>query len=401
MSIPPGPSTANSYRELRLARRISATWWYTASGVIFWQAPLILAWVAMLLHVGSSTAAAVVVGVGGVIWIVASIPLVLAYRRYDDDSSQIGWRNLVGPMTIGVAYGVTVLLVTGIGIIAAVPVLQNLVLLRWPRGVRLRVVVAVTLLLVALWIVDTRLTFPHLSGDEATVWWVLGLLTVSIPPMTVLSLWWWDVLASLNRARAAEARLGATQERLRVARDVHDLQGHHLQVIALQLELAERLMRQDPSASLAHLQAARASVDAARQGTRDLATRFRSVPLGDEVANAVDLLRAAGATAKASVDPDAEHAPADVLGPVIRETTTNALRHGSGRRARLTLAREGQAWRYEISNDCSESERQDGQDGSGLEGIGRRVSEVGGSIEARRERGEFTVVVTVPGGGPP
>ncbi|MFI7610997.1 histidine kinase [Nonomuraea terrae] len=105
--------------------------------------------------------------------------------------------------------------------------------------------------------------------------------------MTVSSLWWWDGLVTLDRARASEAKLAATQERLRLATDVHDLQEHHLQVIALQLELAERLMPRAPEAGMEQLRAARASVDDARQGTRDLATRFRAAPLSDELANTV------------------------------------------------------------------------------------------------------------------
>lgn len=399
MSTRPTSSGASLQRDPRLARHISATWWYTVAGVLFWQAPLVLAWVAMLLHFGYDARAAIVVGAGGALWIAASVPLVLAYRHHEDDPSHVQRRVVVVPMVIGLVYGMAILLVTGIGVLAAVPVLQNLVLFHWSRGVRLRVVLTVTLLLVALWVVDSRVSFAHLSGDDSTVWWVVGVFTISQPPMTALSLWWWDVLVSLNRARAAEARLGAMQERLRVATDVHDLQGHHLQVIALQLELAERLMPTDPSASLERLRTARASVDAARQGTRDLATRFRSVPLGDEIANAVDLLRAAGTTTKAFVDPGADRAPADVLGPVIRETTTNALRHGAGTWARLALTREGHAWRYEISNDRAEDARNEGSTGSGLEGIGRRVREAGGSTEVRRGGGDFTVVVTVPEGG--
>jgi two-component system sensor histidine kinase DesK len=213
--------------------------------------------------------------------------------------------------------------------------------------------------------------------------------------MSVMSLWWWDVLITLDRARAAESRLGATQERLRVATDVHDLQGHHLQVIALQLELAERLMAKDSDAALEQIRLARTSVDEARQGTRDLALQFRSVPLRDEIANAVDLLRAAGTSAESSVDAAADAAPASVLGPVIRETTTNVLRHGGGSWARLSLTRVGDTWRYEISNDAAASTVESG-DGSGLDGIARRAAEVGGTVEVDRGRAEFTVVVTVP-----
>ncbi len=180
-----------------------------------------------------------------------------------------------------------------------------------------------------------------------------------------------------------------------MATDVHDLQGHHLQVIALQLELAERLMPRDPDAGMQQLRAARASVDEARQGTRDLALRFRSVPLSDEIANARDLLRAAGLDVVTAIDADADRAPASDLGPVIRETTTNVLRHGGGTRARLVLERTADAWRYEISNDAAPG-TEPGREGSGLEGIGRRIAEADGTLEILRGADEFTVVVTVP-----
>jgi len=231
-------------------------------------------------------------------------------------------------------------------------------------------------------------------ANAGSSWWVLGFISVSLPGMTVLSLWWWDVLMTVNSARASEARLAATQERLRVATDVHDLQGHHLQVIALQLELAERLMADDPDAAFTHLRAARKSVDDARQGTRDLALRFRSVPLTDEIENAADLLRAAGTSVQVSVDAGAVRAPASVLGPVIRETTTNVLRHGGGRWARLSLTREPGVWRYEIENDAVEASPS--RDGAGLEGIGRRVQDGGGTVEVRRDARSFAVIARVP-----
>jgi two-component system sensor histidine kinase DesK len=259
------------------------------------------------------------------------------------------------------------------------------------------VVAAATALLAVLWVIDANTLFAGELGSRGG--WFLGFFCLFIPVTTVLSLWWWDVLVALDRARVSEARLGATQERLRVATDVHDLQGHHLQVIALQLELAERLMvKQDPEAALEQLRAARSSVDEARQGTRDLAMRFRSAPLRDELANAVDLLRAAGTEAEALVDPGTEAAPAEVLGPVIRETTTNVLRHGGGRWARLALVRSGSSWRYEISNHLAAEGPVGGdadEGGSGLEGIARRVAESGGTVEVRRGKSEFAVVVTV------
>ncbi|WP_053384784.1 sensor histidine kinase [Leucobacter celer] len=395
-SVVDRPSAAAA-TAARFSRRIAATWWYTAAGVMFLEGMLVMIWLGA--PSGSGPARMLTVGVAGLVWWVSTVPLLLQYRHTDAAPGARRWSVIV-PLVIAAVCGVVAGAATGLWIIGAMPVVQSCLLLRWPSGVRVRVVAAATALLAVLWVIDANTLFAGELGSRGG--WFLGFFCLFIPVTTVLSLWWWDVLVALDRARVSEARLGATQERLRVATDVHDLQGHHLQVIALQLELAERLMvKQDPEAALEQLRAARSSVDEARQGTRDLAMRFRSAPLRDELANAVDLLRAAGTEAEALVDPGTEAAPAEVLGPVIRETTTNVLRHGGGRWARLALVRSGSSWRYEISNHLAAEGPVGGdadEGGSGLEGIARRVAEAGGTVEVRRGKSEFAVVVTVPAG---
>lgn len=379
----------------RLSQGITATWWYTVSGVMAFQLMVVFVWLSIFGGMGFDLATLAVIAIGGILWCAASVPLLLQYRHRDDTAGPIaGWRGILIPLIFAVAFGVLCGVLSGIWLVGALPLVQSLTLLNWPRGVRLRLLLAAMIVLAALWFIDLRTTFSDADAQVTYAWWLFGFISLSLPGMSVMSLWWWDVLVTLDRARAAEARLGATQERLRVATDVHDLQGHHLQVIALQLELAERLLSKDPDAAAEQLRLARTSVADARQGTRDLAMKFRGVPLPDEIANAVDLLRAAGTTADATVSADAAAAPASVLGPVIRETTTNALRHGGGKWARLSLNRQDGVWRYEIANDAASEAHSN--DGSGLEGITRRVSEAGGNVRVERGKGEFHVVVTLP-----
>ncbi|SMH28487.1 two-component system, NarL family, sensor histidine kinase DesK [Rathayibacter oskolensis] len=391
MQAGPGIDVARS--TVLLTRSITATWWYTLTGVLFLDTVLVLVWTSSQLPAGPAAVAAV--GLGGLVWLAAQVPLLLGYRLRSGSSTPLLSAGSLVPLAIAVGYGALAAVVTGSWVMAAFPVVQVLVLLDWGPGLRVRIVIAATAVLAALWIIDLRLGAIRTDHEGALL---LGFYSTALPAMTVLSLWWWDVLAMLDRARASEARLGATQERLRVATDVHDLQGHHLQVIALQLELAERLMAADPEAALAQLRAARTSVDEARQGTRDLATRFRSVPLGDELANAVDLLRAAGVSAEASVHPSADLAPAAVLGPVVRETTTNVLRHGGGHWARLSLQPAEASWRFDIENDPESEAPADDSGGAGLEGVARRVAEAGGTLEVDRGRQAFRVTVIVPAG---
>lgn len=393
---PDGAATAERGAR-RLARGVTATWWYTVAAVVVFEVVIVLTTVQAVLQGGSGLPATVIaVGLGGMLWVASTIALLIDYRHRTDATPLIQWRRQLLPVLVTVAYGLTAGAISGLWVVGALPLLQSLMLLNWQSGVRLRVVLAATVVLVGLVAIDAQRTG---DAEALRVWGVVSSFSMILPGMTVVSLWWWDVLVRLDRARASESRLAATQERLRVATDVHDLQGHHLQVIALQLELAERLITKDPDAALDQLRAARGSVAEAQQGTRDLALRFRSVPLSDEIANAVDLLRAAGTSAEATVDAGADRAPASVLGPVIRETTTNVLRHGGGKWAHLSLKRAGASWRYEIVNDGAAGQTAS-DDGSGLEGVARRASEAGGTLEVRRGKQEFAVVVTVPAGVP-
>ena len=396
-----GDGVGGAVDAVRLTRDITATWWYTVTGVLVIEGALLVIWAGALDRVGPSEAERVVALVGGILWWLSTVILLLDYRDRPDSTGAARRRRSAVALLVALVVGAVVGFLSGLWLLALLPLAQSAMLLRWPPGVRVRVVAAATLLLVAVGVVDAQLAVSAGSGFDGVQWQLLSAYSVLAPSGTVVSLWWWDVLVTLDRARASEARLAATQERLRVATDVHDLQGHHLQVIALQLELAERLFERDPEASIEQLQAARVSVDDARQGTRDLALRFRSASLRDELDNAVDLLRAAGTDATVEVVGDCDAAPADVLGPVVRETTTNALRHGGGEWARLSLTCEGGSWRYRIANDASAHTiaHHDGG-GAGLEGLARRAEDAGGSLKVDRGATEFSVTMIVPAVSP-
>lgn len=157
------------------------------------------------------------------------------------------------------------------------------------------------------------------------------------------------------------------------------------------------MIARDPDAAADQIRLARNSVDEAREGTRALAGRFRGVPLPDELANAADLLRAAGLEVELDISDDAADAPADVLGPVVRECTTNVLKHGGGRWARLGLRRGGDTWVLSVANDPGPGSAVGA--GAGLAGIAHRIGAVGGGVTHTRDDERFEVVVTVPAGG--
>ncbi|MEU3162694.1 histidine kinase [Streptosporangium sp. NPDC006930] len=207
------------------------------------------------------------------------------------------------------------------------------------------------------------------------------LLAVAFPVGTVVSfawmalgmLWAWDVADRLDQARRLAAELAVKDERLRFAADLHDIQGHHLQVVALKSELAERLAESDPARAAAEMREVRRLASDALRDTRAVVQGYRRTTLEDEIANAAKVLTAAG------IDTAVEHGRAGgadtlpeparhILGLVMREATTNVLRHSRARRARIAYDVEDGRARLRIGNDGVEDGRlQRGAGGEGAE----------------------------------
>ncbi|WP_147795110.1 sensor histidine kinase [Cellulomonas sp. Y8] len=387
---------------------VRATWWYTVAGLVFLDLVVLMNWWLWLGELPEHVVlpgGAALAALGAVLQLAAATVLVCDYpvgapgTTEDEDGgpdrSRRGRRAVA--LVVGVAGAVLLGVTTGSWMLGSGVLAFLLSLLPWPKGVRWRLIAVLTLVLAALWVVDA----PRLGidTDDADLSTLPPTLILLLPALSAFSLWWWDLVRELDRAREAAGAVSAMRERLRLAGEVHDLQGHHLQVVALQLELAERLIERDPAAAAEQIRTARASVDEARAGTRDLATRFRGVPLPDELANAADLLRAAGHEVHVQVGPGAEHAPVDVLGPLVRESVTNVLKHGGGTRARISLRRDGDRWRYAIVNDRDPGSGRDAPapDGTGIAAIRDRIGALGGEVRVRRDE-EFELTVAVPVG---
>lgn len=391
------------------------TAWYTVVSVLLFLLGTLLMWTLPIVATAPDAPARDPLRItafagGSVLVLVAAAVLLVRYRQraedHDDPEAQrveVTWAT-AWPLLSGIVGAVLAGLATHSLVLSAALLAMLLFLLRWGRGIRWRAALVSTAVMAGLWVIEgatlavtpsTGVPLPH------------PMFAFLLPLVTALSMWSWDIVLELDRARGTEARLAAAQERLRLAHDLHDLQGHHLQVIALQLELAERMLPRDPAAAAEQIALARGSVDEARRGTRELAGRFRGVPLPDELANAGDLLRAAGLRVEVDVDPRAAEAPADVLGPVIRECTTNVLKHGAGGWAELSLHRRPGVWELRVDNDVradapdapAAPDRSGLAGGAGLSGIAARVAAVGGSHSGRRDGDRFTVVVQVPADG--
>jgi two-component system, NarL family, sensor histidine kinase DesK len=181
---------------------------------------------------------------------------------------------------------------------------------------------------------------------------------------------------ALAEARAELARLAAENERIRIARDLHDLLGHSLTTITVKAGLARRLGLADPAGAVDQITEVEELCRRVLADVRAAVSGYREVTLASELARGRELLRASGITAHLSTATDVvgpEHQ--ELFGWAVREGLTNVIRHA---RARSCQVR--------VSTSCVEI-IDDGQGstappGNGLRGLRERAAAVGGGVDA-------------------
>jgi len=194
----------------------------------------------------------------------------------------------------------------------------------------------------------------------------------------------------LGQARDEIGRLAVADERLRFARDLHDLLGHSLSVVALKSELASRLIEDHPDQAAAHVHDIEAVSRRALSEVREAVAGYRRPVLSAELAGARSTLAAAGSEVDAAPAPAVELPPdaEAVLAWAIREGATNVLRHSDARHVRIEVAVGKHDAALELTNDgCAEGEPAGDGD----------VARVRGRMDAAPHAGGgFRLAVTVP-----
>lgn len=195
-------------------------------------------------------------------------------------------------------------------------------------------------------------------------------------------------IRELYTARRELARLAVTEERLRVARDLHDLLGHTLSMIALKSELARRLVEHDPERAAQEIAEVEGVARQTLREVREAVAGYRQPTLQSELEGARQLLEAA------SIPFQVEHTTLKLPGAldttlawVVREGVTNVVRHSRARRCRIQVTRAAGWVRAEVINDDRRSSKQElvlapPAPGNGLAGLAERVATLGGHIEA-------------------
>jgi two-component system, NarL family, sensor histidine kinase DesK len=202
----------------------------------------------------------------------------------------------------------------------------------------------------------------------------------------------------LHEARAELARLAVADERARFARDLHDLLGHSLSVIALKAQLAQKRLPDDPVTAAADVADIEAVTREALREVRDAVSGYRRPQLDAELDGARTALDAAGI--ETTIDRPPVELPAEVeaaLAWTVREAATNVIRHSGARHSTIRLVPAlGQAT-VEVLDD-GRGANGDAGGGSGLLGLQERVRQAGGRLEAgpREDGPGFRVRAIVP-----
>ncbi|TQS45881.1 sensor histidine kinase [Cryptosporangium phraense] len=219
---------------------------------------------------------------------------------------------------------------------------------------------------------------------------------LGIAAVNRLQVWFWDLLVEAERGRGAQAQLAAAEERLRFARDVHDLLGHNLSVIALKAELVERLATIDAERAGSEAAEVRRIAASTLTELREVVHGYRRVDLRDQLTAIRDLLRSSGVSCTVTA-PDRE-LPAtvtDVLSATLREATTNVLRHSRAHWCTITIQVDEDRTRMTLVNDGVLPSTSD-EHSSGLRGLRDRLAEAGGELRTTAADGHYTLEAVVP-----
>ena len=206
----------------------------------------------------------------------------------------------------------------------------------------------------------------------------------------------------LREARATVAQLAANEERLRLARDLHDLLGHSLSLITLKSELAGRMLPAHPEKAAQQVADIEKVSRQALVDVREAVSGYRRPRLAGELAGAQVALTAAGITAALPADlapTDVDEETESALAWTLREAVTNVVRHSGARRCTVeVLARQtldGPVLELSVEDDGT-GDGSAGTPGNGLTGLAERLEKAGGSLETGRTKHGFRLVARVP-----
>lgn len=247
------------------------------------------------------------------------------------------------------------------------------------------------------------------SGDSAASWgeeivvatWVVAIAAVSELFRVRREQW-----ARERAERAEAARRRADEERLRIARELHDVLAHSISVINVQAGVGLALLDTDPEQARTALTTIKDQSKEALGEVRQVLDTLRTpgdaprapAPGLDRLPELVEQAASAGLTVDVEGEPPSLAPGTDLAAfRIVQEALTNVVRHSGSRHARVHLAREAGALRLRVDDDGPATGDDAGGSGNGLAGMRERAAALGGTIEAGpRPDGGFRVLAVLP-----
>jgi two-component system, NarL family, sensor histidine kinase DesK len=257
----------------------------------------------------------------------------------------------------------------------------------WNRRLAIALMLAVLALALALALVTHPAldSWPYVLGGAA----LGGLSLLGVGFLL-------ETNVQLRQAREEVGRLAVAEERLRFARDLHDLLGHSLSVIVLKAELAGRLGAADPERAAREIGDVERVAREALREVREAVAGYRQLGLSPELESARATLDAAGIEARLHALAGGLPAPVDsTLAWALREGVTNVIRHSRATHAEVRVVRSDDHVELELLDDGVGCDGCD--DGNGLRGLRERVAARDGALTAGpRPGGGFRLAVSLP-----
>ena len=197
--------------------------------------------------------------------------------------------------------------------------------------------------------------------------------------------------AHLEAAREKEKELAIVEERMRLARDIHDGLGHHLTVLSIQLQAADKLVERNPQAAAEAIHQSRAEAQAALEEVRRSVGMMRQLPAESQPLQAMLSNLVRSFTDGTGLDSRFEYSGEPVeLSPfaqqtlfrAVQESLTNVQKHGEGvKNIRVRLEYTAEAVHLAVSDDGQMPDAAStGQAGYGLKGLQERIDQLGGEF---------------------
>ncbi|GHE63945.1 two-component sensor histidine kinase [Streptomyces longispororuber] len=246
---------------------------------------------------------------------------------------------------------------------------------------------AVTALMLAIGVGAQGAGLLDLAGGLGVTTFLVGFAMTGVRHLV-------RTTVQLRQARATVAQLAANEERLRLARDLHDLLGHSLSLITLKSELAGRMLPGHPDRAAQQVADIEQVSRQALVDVRAAVTGYRRLTLPGQLAGARTALTAAGIEAAVPLEVPGAAAPDEereaALAWALREAVTNVVRHSGAEHCAVTLHRRqtlaGPVLELAVEDDGVGPAPGFGH-GNGLTGLTERLEAVGGVLEVASGRG--------------